>query len=154
MAGLRWWRRTVVFVGSRYWYLLHVKIHIFSCIWGSWNTFWIYLGFAGILNISKQDILLSVHVKVHIQPLYIVSCNTSTGVANVVVAALADFLEKDEDVVDICFFVAYARFVTIDAFLKNFHWALNALNKRLLPFVHSWTKDCFLSSKNEIEGSP
>ena len=77
MAGLRWWRRTVVFVGSRYWYLLHVKIHIFSCIWGSLNTFWIYLGFAGILNISQNKILLSVHVKVHIQPLYIVSCTTA-----------------------------------------------------------------------------
>ena len=73
------------------------------------------------LNISQNKIFLSVHVKVHIQPLYIVSCNTSTRVANVVLEVLAEILEMDEDVVDICFFVAYARFVTIDAFLKHFH---------------------------------
>ena len=79
MAGLRWWRRTVVFVGSRYWYLLHVKIHIFSCIWGSLNTFWIYIWvlqeFSISQYISEQDILLSVHVKVQgtcIQLLHVV----------------------------------------------------------------------------------
>ena len=73
------------------------------------------------LNISQNKIFLSVHVKIHIQLLYIVSCTTGTRVANVVVTALAEILEMDEDVADICFFVAYARFVTIDAFWKHFH---------------------------------
>ena len=74
--------------------------------------------------ITNRYILLSVHVKVQgtcIQLLHIVSCTTGTRVANVVVAALTEILEMDEDIVDICFFVAYARFFTIDAFLKHFH---------------------------------
>ena len=136
---------------SRYIYLA-----VFGAVWIHSEYIWVLQEFRISQYISKQDTVICSCQGTYSAAVYRKLKNWYQGLkTDVVLAVLTEYFGNGQKY-RVWTFAFLSPMQDLSQLTRSWktvieHWTEN---KRLLPFVHGWTKDCFLSSKNEIEGSP